>query len=112
MADGSITVEVSTQAAQAELERLRAENAALKLDLQYARDGLAKGRTRMREDNERLREALREVLQSNVGQQTLAQLADGQGTATEEGKAWLAAAALVLGPNVEVKAAGRRPVAP
>lgn len=30
MADGKITVEVSTQAAQAELERLRAENAALK----------------------------------------------------------------------------------
>ena len=29
MADGNITVEVSTQAAQAELERLRAENAAL-----------------------------------------------------------------------------------
>lgn len=51
-------VEVSTQAAQAELERLRAENAALKLDLQYARDGLTKGRTRMREDNERLRAAL------------------------------------------------------
>ena len=54
MADGSITVEVSTQAAQAELERLRAENAALKRDLQYARDGLTKGRSRMREDNERL----------------------------------------------------------
>ena len=30
MADGNITVEVSTQAAQAELARLRAENAALK----------------------------------------------------------------------------------
>lgn len=30
MADVSITVEVSTQAAQAELERLRADNAALK----------------------------------------------------------------------------------
>ena len=30
MADGNIKVEVSTQAAQAELERLRAENAALK----------------------------------------------------------------------------------
>lgn len=30
MADGNITVEVRTQAAQAELERLRAENAALK----------------------------------------------------------------------------------
>jgi hypothetical protein len=29
MADGNITVEVSTQAAQAELERLRAENARL-----------------------------------------------------------------------------------
>ena len=43
---------------QAELERLRAENAALKRDLQYARDGLTKGRTRMREDNERLRAAL------------------------------------------------------
>ena len=54
MADGTITVEVSTQAAQVELERLRAENAALKRDLQYARDGLTKGRTRMREDNERL----------------------------------------------------------
>ena len=37
MADGNITVKVSTQAAQAELERLRAENAALKRDLQYAR---------------------------------------------------------------------------
>jgi len=54
MADGSITVEVSTQAAQAELERLRAENDALKRDLRHARDGLTKGRTRMREDNERL----------------------------------------------------------
>ena len=40
--------------AAAELERLCAENAALKHDLQYARDGLTKGRTRMREDNERL----------------------------------------------------------
>lgn len=29
MADGNITVEVSTQAAQAELKRLRAKNAAL-----------------------------------------------------------------------------------
>ena len=61
MANGSITVEVSTQAAQAELERLRAEHAALKRDLQYARDGLTKGRTRMREDNERLRAALLKI---------------------------------------------------
>ena len=62
MADGNITVEVSTQAAQEELARLRAENAALKHDLQYARDGLIRGRTRMREDNERLRAALAELL--------------------------------------------------
>lgn len=43
---------------QIEIERLRAENDALKRDLQHARDGLTKGRTRMREDNERLRAAL------------------------------------------------------
>lgn len=43
---------------EAEMERLRTENAALKHDLQYARDGLTEGRTRMREDNERLRAAL------------------------------------------------------
>lgn len=54
MADGNITVEVSTQAAQAELRRLRSENAALKRDLEYARGGLTKGRTRMREDLERM----------------------------------------------------------
>ncbi len=54
MADGNITVEVSTQAAQAELERLRDQNATLKRDLVYARDGLTKGRTRMRQDIERL----------------------------------------------------------
>lgn len=61
MADANIVFEVSTQAVQAELERLRAENAALKHDLQYARDGLTKGRTRMREDNERLRAALLKI---------------------------------------------------
>lgn len=54
MANGNIVVDLSTQAAQAEIERLRSENAALKRDLQYARDGLTKGRSRMREDNERL----------------------------------------------------------
>lgn len=58
MADGSITVEVSTQSAQAELRRLRAENAALKRDLEYARSGLTNGRSRMREDIARLRAAL------------------------------------------------------
>ena len=58
MANGNITVEVSTQAAQAELERLRAENAALKRDLEYARSGLTNGRSRMREDIARLQAAL------------------------------------------------------
>jgi hypothetical protein len=48
--------------AAAEMERLRTENAALKHDLQYARDGLIRGHTRMREDNERLRAALAELL--------------------------------------------------
>lgn len=43
------------------LAALEAENAALKRDLEYARDGLTKGRTRMREDNERLRAALLKI---------------------------------------------------
>ena len=55
MADGGITVEVSTQATQDELQRLRDQNATLKRDLVYARDGLTKGRTRMREDIARLK---------------------------------------------------------
>ena len=81
MADGNIKVEVSTQAAQAELERLRAENAALKRDLQYARDGLTKGRTRMREDNERLTEALRELVDLEDMRLRLRQLHEmGHGT--------------------------------
>jgi hypothetical protein len=50
----------------------------------------------------RLVEAMRAVLMSNVGRQTLAQLADGQGTATGDGQAWLAAADLVLGPNARL----------
>lgn len=40
-------------------KRLEAENATLKRDLQYARDGLTKGRTRMREDIDRLRRELK-----------------------------------------------------
>ena len=92
MADGNITVEVSTQAAQAELDRLRAENAALKRDLQYARDGLTKGRTRMREDNERLREALQAVL------------AWGTDETYERAKAACDTARALLGPNARLTA--------
>lgn len=91
MADGNITVEVSTQAAQAELERLRAENAALKRDLQYARDGLTKGRTRMREDNETLRAALTVVVRDWTEQfERNGHLAP----------AWVRQAREALGPNV------------
>lgn len=61
MADGNITLYVTTQKAQEELARMLAENAALKRDLQYARDGLTKGRTRMREDNERMKSALQRL---------------------------------------------------
>jgi len=90
MADGNITVEVSTKAAQAEIERLRAENAALKRDLRYARDGLTKGRTRMREDNERLREALQAVL------------AWGTDENYERAKAACDTARALLGPNASL----------
>lgn len=66
MADGNIAVEVSTRAAQDELQRLRDQNATLKRDLVYARDGLTKGRTRMREDIKRLTAELAE-LREKVG---------------------------------------------
>ena len=108
MADGSIKVEVSTQAAQAELERLRAENAALKRDLQYARDGLTKGRTRMREDNERLRAALRQLVGVEDMRLRLRQLHEmGHGTDYTDyhrllPMAW-AAAREALGPNVGIE---------
>jgi hypothetical protein len=42
MADGTITVEVSTQAAQAELERLKAENAVLTEQVRALWHALAK----------------------------------------------------------------------
>lgn len=66
MADGNITVEVSTQAATAELRRLRVENAALKRDLEYARGGLTKGRTRMREDVTRLQAEVEQLRAENA----------------------------------------------
>ena len=66
MADGNITVEVSTQDAQAELRRLRAVNAALKRDLEYARGGLTKGRTRMREDITWLRAEVEQLRAKNA----------------------------------------------
>lgn len=105
MADGNITVEVSTQAATAELRRLRVENAALKLDLEYARGGLTKGRTRMREDNERLREALRKLVEVEDMRLRLRQLHEmGHGTDYADYHrllplAW-AEAREALGPNV------------
>ncbi len=49
------TAEQMLNFAAEQVRALEAENATLKRDLQYARDGLTKGRTRMREDLERLR---------------------------------------------------------
>lgn len=51
-------------------------------------------------DNRRLRAALSALISGNVGQQTLAKLAAGEGTDTDDGRAWLRAAALVT-PNVK-----------
>ena len=43
------------------LEEAASKIASLHAELQYARDGLTKGRTRMREDNERMRAALAKI---------------------------------------------------
>ena len=106
MADGSITVEVSTQAAQAELERLRAENAALKHDLEHARSGLTKGRTRMREDLERLREVAARMVAGIDHLDKLAREWEPDHSSGADRRGWLLAkdarddAARLLGPNV------------
>lgn len=47
---------------------------------------------------EQLESALRSLLRSEIGIQVLHKLQDGQGTNTEEGKAWMAAQALVEFP--------------
>ena len=106
MADGNITVEVSTKAAQAELERLRAENAALKHDLQYARDGLTKGRTRMREDVGRLREVAARMVVGIDHLDKLTREWEPDHSSGADRRGWLLAkdarddAARLLGPNV------------
>ena len=66
-------------------------------ELQYARDGLTKGRSRMREDNERLAEALRDLLAAH------AMRASCQAGMVERCKCVPCATTLaheVLGPNV------------
>ena len=115
MADGNITVEVSTQAAQAELARLRAENTALKRDLEHARSGLTKGRTRMREDLERLREVAARMVAGIDHLDKLAREWEPDHSSGADRRGWLLAkdardnAARLLGPNVRVNAAeGRR----
>lgn len=90
------------------LERLRAENAALKRDLQYARDGLTKGRTRMREDNERLREVVQRLV---VGIDHLSEIArqwEPDHSSGADRRRWLLAndarddAIRLLGPNASM----------
>ena len=56
----------AAQAYAADAERLRAENAALKRDLEYARGGLTKGRTRMREDITRLQAEVEQLHSKNA----------------------------------------------
>ena len=108
MADGNITVEVSTKAAQAELERLRAENAALKRDLEHARSGLTKGRTRMREDLERLREVAARMVAGIDHLDKLTREWEPDHSSGADRRGWLLAkdarddAARLLGPNVIV----------
>lgn len=51
----------------------------------------------LRQTSHELKEALRALLESEVGRQTLLTLAKGQGTATEDGKTWLRAQQLLLG---------------
>ena len=69
MADGNITVEVSTQAAQAELERLRAENARLAREAHAwwtaARDATVAERERCAQRVARWMRLIRALSQSN-----------------------------------------------
>ena len=53
-------------------------------------------------DNRRLRAAMTALLCGDVGRQTLAKLTEGQGTDTDDGRAWLHAAAIVT-PNAEFR---------
>ena len=71
-----------------EVLRLQCDMKDVRAELQHARDGLTKGRARMREDNERLREALQAVL------------AWGTDENYERAKAACDTARALLGPNV------------
>ena len=78
------------------LAALRAENATLKRDLQYARDGLTKGRSRMREDNERLTAMLHQALDALEAE-------SAWGGPTPKGAAVIASLRQALGPNARVQ---------
>jgi hypothetical protein len=91
------------------LEEAADKIVSLHAELQHARDGLTKGRSRMREDNERLRAALRQLVDAEDMRLRLRQLHEmGHGTDYTDyhrllPMAW-AAAREALGPN----AAGNR----
>lgn len=96
--------EACRQEADAEIERLQR-------DLQYARDGLIRGRTRMREDNERLRAALAELLACHTESAgwCMSMLTDRAefdamlARSQERLHAAIGAAREALGPNVRAK---------
>ena len=54
--------------------------------------------TEAENDRWKFRQALLDLLTSDVGQQTLAKLMGGQGTDTDDGRAWMRAAEIVT-PN-------------
>jgi len=89
------------------LEEAADKIVSLHAELQHARDGLTKGRSRMREDNERLRAALRQLVDAEDMRLRLRQLHEmGHGTDYTDyhrllPMAW-AAAREALGPNAEL----------
>lgn len=67
---------------------------------------LAQAHIYLQAENVRLRKALSDLVLSAVGKQTLHKLHEGQGTDTEDGRAWLRADEMVT-PNGEVRGASR-----
>jgi hypothetical protein len=57
---------------------------------------------------EKLRATLRTLIDGDVGRQTLAKLADGQETNTDDGRAWMRAVAIMKTTNAPTDATERR----
>lgn len=64
----------------------------------HAAEDLRDALTKAENDRWKFRQALLDLLTGDVGQQTLAKLMGGQGTDTDDGRAWMRAAEMVT-PN-------------